>query len=316
MSEHTNNACCAEKRKTSIGGQALIEGIMMKGPNTSAMAVRKPDGEIHVETWETFKNGKKPWYAAIPLVRGLFNFFDSLAGGYKCLMRSAEIAGMEEEPSDFEKKMIGIFGKGFSNFLMYAAMLLGMLLAVGLFVLLPTVLVNLVADLLPQPWLRTALEGVVKIILFVLYMAAVSRSSDMRRTFEYHGAEHKTIACYEAGEALTPENVKKYTRFHPRCGTSFLLIILVVSILVNSFITWESAAVRVVLKLVLMPLTVGIAYEIIRLAGRHRNALTRAISAPGLWLQKLTTAEPDLEQIAVAIAAMQPCIPGDGSDNW
>ena len=245
----------------------------------------------------------------------LEDFVESLRVGYRCLMRSADLAGYEEEPSAFEKKLIDKFGKKASDALTYLAMLIGVVAAVLLFMVLPAFLVGLLGDLIPD-WSRTILEGVLKITLFVLYLAVVSRSKDMHRMFQYHGAEHKTIACYEAGEELTPENVKKYTRFHPRCGTSFLLIVLVVSVLVFSFVTWNSLVIRVLLKLILLPVTVGISFEIIRYAGRYSNPLTRLISAPGLWLQRLTTAEPDTEHIEVAIASMLPCIPSDGSDQW
>lgn len=287
---------------------------MMRGPHQSAMAVRRPDKSITTETWETFSGGKK-WYHSVPIVRGCVSFVESLRVGYRCLMRSADLAGYEEELSAFEKKLIDKFGKKASDALTYLAMLIGVVAAVLLFMVLPAFLVGLLGDLIPD-WSRTILEGVLKITLFVLYLAVVSRSKDMHRMFQYHGAEHKTIACYEAGEELTPENVKKYTRFHPRCGTSFLLIVLVVSVLVFSFVTWNSLVIRVLLKLVLLPVTVGISFEIIRYAGRYSNPLTRLISAPGLWLQRLTTAEPDTEHIEVAIASMLPCIPSDGSDQW
>ena len=306
-------SACACKQ-TSIGGQALIEGIMMRGPHQSAMAVRRPDKSITTETWTTFSGGRK-WYHSVPIVRGCVSFVESLRVGYRCLMRSADLAGFEEEPSGFEKKLIDKFGKKASDALTYLAMFIGVMAAVLLFMVLPSFLVGLLGEHIPG-WSRTILEGVLNIALFVLYLAVVSRSEDMHRMFQFHGAEHKTIACYEAGEELTPENVKKYTRFHPRCGTSFLLIVLVVSMLVFSFITWDSLAVRVLLKLILLPVTVGISFEIIRYAGRYSNPLTRLISAPGLWLQRLTTAEPDTEHIEVAIAAMLPCIPDDGSDQW
>ncbi len=308
-----NKRSC-EIKQTSIGGQALIEGVMMRGPHQSAMAIRRPDGSIQTETWETFAGGRK-WYQSVPILRGCFSFVDSLRVGYRCLMRSAEIAEYEEEPSAFEKKLIQLFGPKASSFLTYFAMALGGVIAVLLFMVLPAFLVGLLGDSIPD-WSRSAIEGVLKITLLISYLALVSKSKDMHRMFQYHGAEHKTIACYEAGEELTPENVKKYTRFHPRCGTSFLLIVMVVSIIVFSVVTWESLFLRVVLKLLMLPVVVGISFELIRYAGRYRNPLTRFISAPGLLLQRLTTAEPDTEHIETAIASMLPCIPEDNSDQW
>lgn len=305
-------------KKTSIGGQALIEGIMMRGPETSSMAVRQPDGEISLSVWPTDKAGKKPWYKSTPFVRGSFNFIDMMALGYKCLMKSADLAGFEEEePSKLEKKLMELLGDKFSTIFGSAAMLLGVALSIGLFMVLPTVLVGFIKHFITSQAILTAIEAVTKITIFVLYLYAVSKLGDVKRVFEYHGAEHKTIACYEAGEELTVENVRKYPRFHPRCGTSFMLIVMVVSVLVFSFASWNSVIGRVLLKLILLPLVVGISFEIIKLAGRYDNPLTRAISAPGLWLQNLTTYEPTDDQIEVAIAAMKPCIPNDQQqDQW
>lgn len=300
---------------TSIGGQALIEGVMMRGPYTSAMAVRKPDGEIEVSTWET-ETKKRPWYKTTPFVRGIFNFIDMITLGYRCLMRSAELAGVDdEEPTGLEKKLMDLLGEKFTTVFSWLAMILGAALAVGLFMVLPTIFVGILRPLLPSQLALASVEACIKIGIFVLYLWATSRVKEIQRVFEYHGAEHKTIACFEAGEELTPENAKKHTRFHPRCGTSFLLIVMVVSVLVFSMVTWENLLIRIGLKLVMLPVVVGIAYEIIKLAGKYQNPVTRAISAPGLWLQRLTTREPDLEQLAVAIAAMTPCIPEDGSDR-
>ncbi len=307
-----------QQKKTSIGGQALIEGIMMRGPETSSMAVRKPDGEIDLSVWPTNKGAKKPWYKTTPFIRGSFNFIDMMALGYKCLMKSADVAGLEEEePSKFEKKLMDLLGDKSSSVLSTIAMLLGVALSVGMFMVLPTVLVGFIKSFIPSQAVLTAIEAVTKIGIFVLYLFVVSKMAEVKRVFEYHGAEHKTIACYEAGEELTVENVRKYTRFHPRCGTSFMLIVMVVSVLVFSFASWNSILGRVLLKLILLPLVVGISFEIIKLAGRYDNPLTRAISAPGLWLQNLTTYEPHDDQIEVAISAMKPCIPAnDQEDKW
>lgn len=304
-------------KKTSIGGSALIEGVMMRGPRRMAMAVRKPNGEIDLSDWPIVE--RRPWYKTTPLVRGVFNFIDSMKDSYKCLMRSADIAGLDEseEPSAFEKKLTALFGENLSKVLGGFAMVLGMALAVVLFMVLPTLLIGQIRRFVTVPLLLSLVEAVVKIGIFVLYLFAISRMPDIQRVFQYHGAEHKTIACYEAGDPLTPENAMKHSRFHPRCGTSFILIVLIISVLVFSLVSWEHLWIRIALKLICLPLVVGIAYEIIKLAGRYQNACTRFVSAPGLWLQRLTTREPDLSQIEIAIAAMQPCIPeNQEEDRW
>jgi uncharacterized protein YqhQ len=302
--------------KTSIGGQAVIEGVMMRGPEVTALAVRTPDGSITTEQTQTAP--AKAWYKKAPFVRGVFNMVSSLLVGYKYLMRSAALAGFEEEePTKFEKWLTKAFGKSLSAVVAVVALVLGLAIAIGLFTVLPTVLVGLAARFIPSMVVRSLIEGLTKIVIFVLYLALVSRMPDIRRVFEYHGAEHKTIFCYEQGLPLTVENIRRQTRFHPRCGTSFLLIVLVVSILLSSAVTWSSMLVRVALKLALLPVVVGIAYEIIKFAGRHDNIVTRVISAPGLWLQRLTTSEPDDSQIEVAIASMEPVIPkASGTDQW
>ena len=305
---------CAIK-KTSIGGQALIEGVMMRGPRTSAMAVRKPDGTIYTETWDT---GANKWYAKLPLVRGIFNLFSMLAIGYKCLMKSAEISGADEDetPSKLEIWLEKHLGDKVSWLFNALVTIVAAVITVGLFMLLPAAIVKFLGNTLSAPnYLFTIAEGILKIGIFILYLYAVSRTKDIHRVFQYHGAEHKTIACYEAGDELTPENAMKYPRFHPRCGTSFMLIVLIISIIVFSVVTWSSIWMRVALKILLLPVVVGISYEIIRFAGRHDNALTRAISAPGLWLQNFTTFEPDESILEVAIQSMKPCIPEDENED-
>ena len=310
-----------KRKKTSIGGQAVIEGAMMRGVDRSAMAVRRESGEIVVEQWE-HKASSSVWYKRTPLIRGIFNFVDQMISGYKCIMRSAELSGMdlEEEPSPFEQKLEKLFGEHLVKVLYGVASVLGVLLAVGLFMILPTAIskgVNFLAGGAIANAGLSLLEGGIKIAVFVSYMALVRRMPEMYRMFSYHGAEHKTIACYEAGEELTVENVRRHIRFHPRCGTSFLLIVLVISILVFSVVTWQNGILRVVLKLLLLPVVVSISYEIIKLAGRYDNLVTRIISKPGLWLQRLTTVEPDDSMIEVAIASMKPVIPKEeGADNW
>lgn len=307
----------AEIKKTSIGGQALIEGVMMKGPDNVAMAVRLPDGKIDVEEWSTSK-GKTPFYKKTPFVRGIFNFIDSMILGYKCLSKSAEKScEEEEEPSKFEKFLSEKLGRDVMDIVMVLAAVLGVGLALLLFSVLPSAIAKLLEPVLNAKWALTAAEGVIKIAVLVLYLWVISLMPDMKRVFEYHGAEHKTIACYEAGEELTVENVKKYTRFHPRCGTSFLLIVLIISIILFSTLSWDNIVVRILLKVLLLPVVMGVSYEILKIAGRYQNIFTRIISAPGLWLQRLSTREPDDSQIEVAIASMKPVIPEDSNrDIW
>lgn len=306
------------KFKTSVGGQAVMEGVMMQGPTNWCLAVRVPDGSI---TTEVHESKKRPW-KNIPLVRGVFSFISSLTSGYQTLMRSAELsmgdAFEEEELSGFDKWVDKHFGDKGTKVVMAFSGVLGVALAVGLFMLLPTAIVNLVNRFFPMAYGKAILEGAIKIALFVSYLALVSRMKEIRRVFMYHGAEHKTIACYEAGDELTVENVRTHTRFHPRCGTSFLLIVLIISILLNSLLPWGGGTlVRVGLKLLMLPVVMGVAYEIIRLAGRYDNPVTRIVSAPGLWLQRLTTVEPEDPMIEVAIAAVTPVLPEDPDEaKW
>lgn len=306
------------EKKTSIGGQALIEGIMMRGPVTSAMAVRLPDGTIDTETWPTNKSGETPWYKRAYFIRGIFNMADTLGTGFSCLMKSAEKAGMEEEePTKFEKWLAKALGASAANVMNAMAVVLGVGLALLLFIVIPTSVTSLLRPVIPGGRLLALIEGLLKAVIFLCYLGLSTRLPDVKRLFSYHGGEHKTIACYEAGEELTVENVRKYTRFHPRCGTSFIVLVLIISILVSSFISWQSPLMRMVLKLLTLPVVIGIAYELIKLAGRYTNPLTRLISAPGLCLQRLTTAEPDDGMIEIAIAAMKPAIPEDANaDNW
>ncbi|MGI5894797.1 MAG: DUF1385 domain-containing protein [Candidatus Merdivicinus sp.] len=303
--------------KTSIGGQALMEGVMMRGPRKSAMAVRKPDGTLYTETWENKPIGI---WAKIPIVRGVVNMIASLVVGYRCLMKSAEISteGMdsEEEPSRFEKWLDKTFGDKAANLFLGIGSVLGVVLAIVLFMLLPAWIVGLAEGFLPH-WSMSLIEGIIKIIIFLGYMALVGRIPEMYRMFQYHGAEHKTIACYEAGEELTVENIRKYRRFHPRCGTSFIFIVLILGILIFSVVTWNNALIRTLLKIVLLPLVIGCAYELIKLAGRYDNWFTRIISFPGLQIQRLTTHEPDDSMIETAIASMKPVLPEvEGEDRW
>lgn len=298
--------------KSKIGGQALIEGIMMIGVYKGAMACRLPDGTIDVETWDE-KNGKNaPFYKKMPFVRGSFNFVGSMIKGYKYLMKSADKQITEEEKAEQTKAESAVM-----SLFMFVGMIVGVAVALGIFMFLPKIIVGLIKHVQEMRILRSFLEGIIKIILFVGYMAVTCFMKDIRRTYEYHGAEHKTIACHEARLPLTVENVRKQIRFHKRCGTSFIFIVLIVSILVMCFIPFTVTWQRIVAGLVLLPVVVGISYEFIRLAGNHDNAFTKILSAPGLALQRITTREPDDSQIEVAIAALKPCIPDNlEEDVW
>ena len=310
-----NSKSCIAK-KTSIGGQALIEGIMMRGPKKTAMAVRNTKGEIVLEKWDNAPEGKKPTLIdklkKIPVIRGVFNFATSMITGYKALMKSAEIAGFEDENEKKESKgLMAVVG--------VISAVLGVVLSVGLFIYLPTLIYDLIAKLLPflagKAFLKSLFEGILKIVILVGYMALVSRMNDIKRTFQYHGAEHKTIFCYEAGLELTVENVKKQGRFHPRCGTSFLIVMVIVGVFMGLLIPATlPSLLRSAIKILFLPLTMGIGYEFIKFAGKHENAVTRILSAPGLWMQRITVLEPTDDMIECAIAAVNEVIPDDGSD--
>ncbi len=300
--------------KTSVGGQALMEGIMMRGPKKICVAVRKPDGEIDL-TMEDVKHHK---WQKIPFVRGAFSMIENLVLGYRYLMHSAEVSMPEEEqeePGKLDKWLQEHTGPKFQNFLMGLAAVMGGMLAIVLFMVLPTAIVGGVNHFVNLGWGKVLLEGVLKIAMFVIYLFLCTRMKDIHRVFEYHGAEHKTIACYEAGEELTVENIRRHCRFHPRCGTSFMILVLIVSILLFSVLPWSSTGLRVFLKLLLLPVVMGISYELIKLAGRYDNLATHIISAPGLWLQRLTTFGADDSLIEVAIAAVKPVLPSRPEDG-
>lgn len=399
--QQAERIACA--RKTSIGGQALLEGIMMRGPKMSAMAVRKPDGEIVLEKWET-SSKKPPKILKFPIIRGVYGFISSMKIGYKALMRSAELAGLDEIEEEMarekaakkeakRRKKLGLpeedtanaateaavdsvetadthidtsdaptedinvempveaptaeatvaesaeaskpakkegESSAFMTLIMVIASVLGVVMAVGLFIMLPTFIYNW----LPIPEIenralaslvKSAFEGILKIALVVAYMALVSLMKDIRRTFQYHGAEHKTIFCYESGLELTVENVRKQRRFHPRCGTAFLILMLLVGMFISFFIdpifyltmgALPHVAIRALIKLLLLPITMGVGYELIKFAGRHDNIVTRIISAPGMWLQHMTVFEPDDGMIECAIMAFKEVIPEDKSDKY
>lgn len=308
---------------TSIGGQAVLEGVMMKGPSKSAISVRKPDGDIEIKIENNSSLVAKLKLKKIPIIRGVVAFLDSIITGVSATMYSAEFIDLEDDgeqaQSKFDIWIENHFGKGLLNVIMWISVALSLVLGIGLFMLLPTVIVGLINKVFPVVDGRIIthlLESVIRIVIFLLYMFLVGKMKDMQRVFQYHGAEHKTIACYEAGDELTPENAMKYTRFHPRCGTSFLLIVMVVSIIVFAVLPWyESALTRVLMRLLLLPLVSGLAYEIIKIAGRSKNKCVSFLTKPGLILQKLTTREPDESQIEVAITSLKAVLPSDGEDD-
>ena len=318
----SSNSQPKEKFKSKIGGQAVIEGVMMRGIDKAAMACRLPDGTIDLEKWP-LKGGKNPpWYRKVPFVRGIFNFVVSLVDGYKCLTRSSEkqiTDDDEEEETKFEKWLDEKFGDKLMPIISGISMVLGLGLAVVLFMLVPSAVSKFIDKYIISlsAFGKNVIEGILKIAVFIAYTALTALMSDIKTTYEYHGAEHKTIACYEHGEELTPENVKKYTRFHPRCGTSFIFLVLFISIFINTIfrVSWGNIFVRMLIKILLLPIVTGIAYELIRLAGRYDNIVTKIISAPGLWIQRITTREPNEKQIECAIAALEACIPENKEDD-
>ncbi len=300
-----------EKFKSKIGGQALIEGIMMLGVHKGAMACRLPDGSIDLETWDEHNGKDAPLYRRIPFVRGTFNFIGSMAKGYKYLMKSADKQIPEDEKAQTKGE------SAVTGLIMTLGTVIGVAFALAIFMFLPKWLVGFITPVKEMRILRSVLEGIVKIAIFVGYMAVTALMKDIAVTYRYHGAEHKTIACHEAKLPLTVENVRKQIRFHKRCGTSFIFIVLMVSIFVMCFIPFTVTWQRIVSGFVLLPVVIGISYELIRLAGNNDNAFTRVLSAPGLWLQRITTKEPTDAQIEVAIAAIKPCIPDNiEEDVW
>lgn len=321
-----------KKKKTqtkygSVGGQALMEGIMMNGPEGKAMALRLPDGSISVEkkTFTSIKDKNK--FFGIPMVRGIVNFVEALIFGYKCLMESAEKTGMdveeEENMSKLDRWISDHFGEKMMKVIGAISMVLGFALAFALFVWMPSFLFDAINKLAGEriTMLRTIFEGLLRIIIFVIYMFAVSKMKEIKRVYMYHGAEHKSIFCYESGEEMTVENVRKQSRFHPRCGTSFIFVMIILSILVSSVVALafpsltQIRPVWICVKLLIMPIVMGLGYEFIRYAGKHDNLFVKILSAPGLWMQRITTAEPDDSMIEVGIAAINAVIPHNDEEK-
>ena len=305
--------------RTSIGGQALIEGILMRGPKKQAIVCRTADGLVEkVDELRLIKD-RYP-ILGVPFIRGSVTFLDSMVKGMQALTYSADLIPVEEqgEPDKLDKWIESHFSEEKAKKLIIgAAVVLGVLLSLFLFIFLPAFVVGLFKGLSGHYFVRNISEGVVRIIILLCYMKLCTLSPDVKRLFRYHGAEHKTIFCYEHGKELTVDNVRPESRFHPRCGTSFLLVVVVVSILVNSVVRADNTFVRMGCHLLLLPIVVGISYEINRWCGKHDNALSAALSAPGKWLQRITTSEPDDGMIECAIRALQLVIPEEsGSDVW
>ena len=331
--KETCNSC--EQFKTMIGGQALIEGIMMRGPEKDAIVCRGRDGlTLEVTRRKLPKEGSPlKW----PLIRGVVNFFDAQVTGVRALLKSADLSpdgSYDDEPSKLDmwlEKKLG--SERFQQYLIYGAAVLGILFSIGLFFLLPMIISGFFDSVIESQMVIHLIEGLVRMVIFMAYIVLVSRMKEMKRVFAYHGAEHKTIRCYEAKLPLTVENVREQTRLHPRCGTSFLLVVMILSILVFSVAvsallevfpalaalegTFQFRLIKIVFKLLLLPLVVAIAYEINRWVGRTDNAFTRILTAPGLWMQNFTTNEPDDDMIEVAIAAVNAVLPEqEGADRW
>ncbi len=318
--------CCP---KISVGGQALIEGIMMQGPKGAAMSVRLPDGTIDTEMLEVKHVRDKFKPAGLPLIRGIFNMVESMLFGFKCMEKSAEKAGLDDDTdpenmSKLDKWISDHFGPKMMAVITGISMILGCGLAFVLFFYLPTFLVDTVDKYLFKDALANLhplFEGIMRMIIFVTYIWLVAKIPDIKRVFMYHGAEHKSIFCYEQGLELTVENVRKQQRFHPRCGTSFIFVILIISILLSSALVVifpgidEVRAVWMAIKLLIVPLTVGIGYEFIRYAGKHDNLLVRILSAPGLWMQRITTKEPTDDIIEVGIEAIKAVVTEKSEDE-
>ena len=315
----THKESCSA-RLGRVGGQAVLEGVMMKSGERTALAVRDESGAIRTSVDTHTSVRKKYKFLNIPLVRGVVNFVETMILSYNTLMQSADMLGIDDAAEDtkFEAWLRSKWGDKLMSVLMGIATVLGLVVGLGLFLYLPAFVTKWLDSLLGGiGWFRNVVEGVMKIAIFVAYIALCSLMKEMRRTFEYHGAEHKSIACYESGMELTPANAATCTRFHPRCGTSFLFMVMIISILFFSLFSWSNVWVRMLTRLALLPVVAGISYEINRFAGRHDNWLTNLLRKPGLALQRLTTAEPTDDMMEVAIEAMNRVIPeNEGEDNW
>lgn len=304
--------CYVPEKRGKVGGQAVLEGVMMKSGENVSLTVRKDDGTTVTKNSKFVSIKNRSPFFRLPLVRGVVNFIESMRLSFSTLSDSADMLGIDDDMGDskFEKWLSKTFGDKIMNAVMAVSMVLAVVLSVLLFFWLPTFLTKIIEHFTGELGLwKSLIEGVIKIGIFVAYMLLVSLMKDIRRTFEYHGAEHKSIFCYEAGKELTVENVREQSRFHPRCGTSFMFVMLGLSILSGMFITWESQILRVIFKVLMLPLVMGIGYEFLMYAGKHDNIVVRALSAPGLWMQRITTREPDDSQIECAIISLKAAMP-------
>ena len=288
-----------------------MEGIMMRGPKKTAVAIRLPDGSIHMKTEATPSASK---WSKVPLIRGVVNFVGSLIQGTKVLLYSADILE-ENYPEEYEKDKFDIWveeklGKEKAwKILVAISVVFAIVLSVGLFMLLPTVAVGLLGKITENILILNLAEGIVRMVIFILYIALIARMNDIKTVFQYHGAEHKTIHCFENGIELTPENAQQFYTLHPRCGTSFMMFVMVIAVLTHALMGWPNVWLRILSRIIVLPLIAGVSYELLKWAGRSDNAVVRVLSMPGIYLQKLTTKEPDLKQLEVAIAAMKAVLP-------
>lgn len=305
-----------EVKKTSIGGQALIEGIMMKGPSKIATAVRKPDGEIEIKESNINPIFKHKFFK-LPIVRGNFVLIDSLVTGVKELMFSAEFYGDDYEEDAFDKFLKKVFKDRADTAIIYFSVIIALVFSIGIFILGPTLLTNFLKRFVSNAFILNLIEGLIRVSLFVGYVYMVSKLEDIKRVFMYHGAEHKTIYCYEYGEELTVGNIRKYSTLHPRCGTSFMINVMLISIIVFSFFGWPNPLLRVVIRLLMLPVIAGISYELNRYVGKCNsdNIFTKMVTYPGFLIQKITTKEPDDSMIEVAAEAMKRVVPQEGEDD-
>ncbi len=293
-------------KKSKIGGQAVLEGVMMKAPNKIAIAVRRSNGEIEIESKGISSVKDKYPILKLPVLRGIVTFGETMVLGIKSLMASAQLYGEEEEeykPSKVESWVSQKTGINIDDVMVFFALITAIGFAILLFMIAPALLTKFVSRAVDSNLIKSLIEGVIRLTAFIIYILLISRMKDIKRVFQYHGAEHKTIHCYEHGEELTVENARKYTTLHPRCGTAFLLIVMIISIVAFSFLEWNNIIVRIVTKLLLLPFIAGISYEIIKWAGASESKWVNVVMYPGLMLQKLTTKEPDDEQLEVAICA-------------
>ncbi len=310
-----------EKKKTNIGGQALIEGIMMRGPSRMATAVRMPDGEINVKITElTTENNNRflDRISNLPIIRGSFKLISSMTAGVKELMYSASFSEEVEEDA-IDKFLKKVFKDKADKAIIYVSLILALIFSVGVFMLGPSFLTSVFKGFIKSSLLLNLIEGIIRVVIFVIYIKLTSKLEDIKRVFMYHGAEHKTIYCYENGEELTVDNVRKYSTLHPRCGTSFIVNVLLISIIMFSFFGWPNPLLRAATRILMLPVIAGIAYEINRFIGglETQNVFSKIITYPGFLVQKITTSEPDDSMLEVSIAAMKEVIPVDGeSDKW